>query len=214
MSKYLKKGDKPTEVLRMQEHYAQTAVAKPGKAIGSTGWKADIAEAIIRDMVNAKGVTTVGDLYVRKQDKDDLKVKLKDGSYAIIEIKHGGGSLAYADKNQPEFPSTDRSYCLQGVDWVIYRHKAEPEMRRTKMALEYRVATTEDFLDMLEEYCHGPKSGGWNTAVKFNNPTHTAINIQSQYVERFWEGLQDDDRAMTLWDWSYEVLGRDLRWDW
>lgn len=213
--KYLNKADKPAEVLRMQEHYAQTAVPKDGKSKGSTGWKQDIMEGIIRDMTNAKGVTTVDDLYVRKAGKDDLKVKLKDGSYATIEIKHGGGSIAYAvNASLPSFPTTDRSYCLQGVDWVIYHIEADPTMRRTKVALEYRVAKAEDFLDMLEEYCHGPKSYGWSTAVKFNNASHTAINIQWTYVKNFWDGLKDDPRAMTLWDWSYEVLGRDLRWDW
>ena len=212
---YMKKADKPEQVERMKQHYADTAIAKEGKKQGSTGWKADIMEGVIRDMTMAKGITTVDNLYVRKAGKDDLKVKLKDGTYAVIEIKHGGGSLAYAENaGLPEFPTTDRSYCLNGVDWVIYHRTADPNMKRTKIAREYMVARAEDFMDMLEEYCHGPKAQGWSTAVKFNNATHTAINIQWSYLDQFWAGLQNDDRAMCLWDWSYEVLGRDLRWDW
>lgn len=215
VSNYLKKADKPVEAARMEQHYAQTAIPRAGKSKGSTGWEDNTMEGVIRDMTLAKGVTTTDGLYVRTFKQEDLKVKLKDGTWAVIEIKHGGGSIAYAERaDLPEFPSTDRSYCLQGVDWVIYRYRADVTLRRTQVALEYRVARKEDFLDMLEEYAHGPRSGGWNTAVKFNNKTHTAINIQSPYVKNFWEGLKDDPRTMTLWDWSYEVLGRDLRWDW
>lgn len=216
MSKtYLKKADKQAEVARMEDHYAQTAVPRGEHKWGSKGWKDNIMEGVIRDMTNARGITTVEDLYVRKAKEHDLKVQLKDGSYAILEVKHGGGSLAYAvNASLPQFPSTDRSYCLKGVDWVVYHVEADPTKKRTAVALEYRVAKTEDFLDMLEEYCHGPKAQGWSTAVKFNNASHTAINIQWTYVKQFWAGLQDDERSMCLWDFCTDVLGRDPRWEW
>lgn len=212
-STYMNRQRKAELKVETDRHYAQQGMEHDGKQ-GSTGWKQVLCERNVRDMVLAKGITTSGSMYKRGVNKDDILVQDKDGNWIHIEVKHGAGALAYAcTLGIKEFTSRERDMCLQDVDWVIYRLEADPELRRTKMALEYRVCTREDFLDMLEEYCHGPKAAGFQTATKLSRE-NKQINIQSQYVKKFWEGLQDDPRAMTLWDWSFEVLGRDLRWDW
>ena len=82
------------------------------------------------------------------------------------------------------------------------------------MADRYIVATREDFLDMLEEYCHGSRRSGWETATKFNNTSRTAINIQSQYVDEFYEGLESElgGRTMSAYEFCVNILGREPRW--
>lgn len=187
---------------------------KPKKTRPSTGADHKEQEVIIRDMINAEGITRSGDMRCRGINRDDCRVKDAEGNWLHVEIKHGGGSLAYADKLDMEvIEELDRDLCLLGQDWVIYCNVATIKSR-AEIAFTYRVARRDDFLDMLEEYCHGPKSKGWTTAVKFNNGTHTAINIQSKYVPQFWDGLEEDPRTMSLRDWCWEVLGRSPRWDW
>lgn len=187
---------------------------KPKKTRPSTGADSKEQEVIIRDMINAEGITRSGDMRCRGINQDDCRVKDKLGNWIHVEIKHGGGSIAYADKLGMEvFEDRDRDLCLVGQDWVIYCVDASIKSR-ARIAFTYRVARRDDFLDMLEEYCHGPKAAGWETAVKFNNASHTAINIQSRYIKQFWAGLQDDPRSMSLKTWCWRILGRSPRWDW
>lgn len=208
MSKKMNRAEKLDMVEQVKLYYAHT------QAKGSTGSPMQVCESVIRDMLNARGIQYATDMYSRGLDKDDVHVKGADGQWLNVEIKHGAGALAYAERCGIEkFTSRDRDLCLQGVDYVIYCLTANPDARRTRMATEYRVSTREDFLDMLEEYCHGPKAAGFWTATKFSKEGKQ-INIQTTYVKSFWAGLQNDDRAMCLWDFCTDVLGRDPRWDW
>jgi hypothetical protein len=165
-------------------------------------------------MVLVKGIKTTGSMYKRGVNKDDILTQDRNGNWLHLEVKHGAGAIAYACTLGIErFDSRDRDLCMQGVDYVIYRLEADPDMKRTKMALEYVVCSRTDFLDMLEEYCHGPRAMGFQTATKFAKDGQQ-INIQSQYVKKFWDAMRKDDRVMCLWDFCTGVLGRDPRWDW
>ena len=188
-------------------------VIRPNKSKASTGVDAKRAERDLRDMLNVDGITYSGDLRARGANRDDIFTRDRHGNKLTIEVKHGGGSIAYACTLDMEcFDERDRDLCLVGVDYVVYRVKADLT-NRFKMARGYMVATRDDFLDMLEEYCHGKRGGSWETATKFNNSTKTAINIQSMYIEQFWTGMQSDPRAMCLWDFCTNILGRDPRWE-
>lgn len=182
----------------------------------STGVKAKDKETIIRDMTLVNGITWSTDLRARSCHKDDIRTRTEDGEDVVIEVKHGGGALAYACTYELEcFESTDRDLCLPGVDYVCYHESAKSVSNdRHEIADEYIVATREDFLDMLEEYCHGPRTCGWRTAVKFGNSDRNTIQIQSQYTKQFFEGLQSElgARTMTLYTFCVEVLGREPRW--
>jgi len=208
VSKKMKRAEKLDMVEQVKQHYAHA------QEQGSTGSPMQVCEGIIRDMLNARGIQYATDMYARGYKQDDARVKDADGQWLNVEIKHGGGAIAYAERcGIAKFTSRDRDLCLQGVDYVVYCLTANPDAKRTKMATEYRVSTREDFLDMLEEYCHGPKAMGFQTATKFSKEGRQ-INIQTTYLKSFWEGLQDDPRAMVLWDFCTDVLGRDPRWDW
>lgn len=211
----LTKASKPEAVAAFKTRIDREKVTiKPKKTRPSTGADAKENEVIIRDMVNAEGITRSGDLRARGTNREDCRVKDKDGNWLRVEIKHGGGSIAYADVENGEFFETrDRDLCLVGQDWVIYCIDAKTK-RRGAIAFTYRVSTRDDFLDMLEEYCHGPRTAGFQTATKFNNTSQTAINIQSKYLKQFWDGLQNDRRSMSLKTWCWRVLGRSPRWDW
>lgn len=182
------------------------------KAKGSTGEDQKEREQDVRDMLNQDGIQYSTDLRARRSDRSDIVVKDKNGNWVHIEVKHGAGALAYADTfNLKLFTTKDRDLCLADADYVVYSYTAT-EKRRTRIAKYYRVAKREDFLDMLEEYCHGNRSHGWNTAVAFAK-SRAQLNIQSQYAERFWEAMRRDERTMCLWDFCQIVLGRDPRWD-
>lgn len=193
---------------KSEQHY----MAQQAK--GSTGSEADLCERIIADMLNKDGITTTGGMFKQGFNRADVRVKDSEGNWVNVEVKHGGGAIAYAFLcGKEKFDSRDRDDCLIGADWVVYHLQADHNRARTKMVLEYRVSTREDFLDMLEEYCHGPRSAGFQTATKFSKDG-VQINIQSAYIKQFWAGLQDDPRAMILWDFCTDILGRDPRWDW
>lgn len=184
---------------------------KPGKTRPSTGADDKRAERDIRDMLLLEGIAWSRDLRARSINRDDIKTRDADGNQVVIEVKHGGGALAYASQYDLEsFDTRDRDLCLQGVDYVAYCLTADIT-DRAAIACTYRVARREDFLDMLEEYCHGKRKGGWDTATKFNNATHTAIQIQSMYKKEFWNGMRRDPRTMTLMDFCLTVLGRKPR---
>lgn len=201
----MKKVEKLEKVAQARDHYAAQA------AKGSTGSDMSLCETIVRDMLQARGT---GDLYARKLGQADVRVRTAEGECLTVEVKHGAGAIAYAEINgQAVFTTRSPELCLKGVDYVVYARYARPDARRTEMAMDYMVSTREDFLDMLVEYCHGPRGAGFETATKFSKEGKQ-INIQSAYVDRLWEGMQDDDRAMCLWDFCTEVLGRDPRWDW
>ena len=183
-----------------------------GKTRPSTGADCKARERDIRDMLNVDGITYSGDLRARGANRDDIFTRDRHGNKIVIEVKHGGGALAYACNYDFEiFETRTPDLCLQGVDYVVYNVTASLT-KRTKMALEYRVSTRADFLDMLEEYCHGKRSGGFETATKFSKGG-AQINIQSQYLTQFWDGLRNDSRSMCLWDFCTKVLGRDPRWE-
>lgn len=212
-STYMNRQLKAEMKVKTDLHYAQQGIGHDGKQ-GSTGWKQVLCERNVRDMVLAKGIKTTASMFKRGVNKDDILTQDRQGNWLHLEVKHGAGALAYAcTLGIEKFTSRDRDLCLQGVDWVIYRLEADPELKRTRMATEYRVCSREDFLDILEEYCHGPKAAGFMTATKFAKDGQQ-INIQSQYVKQFWAGLQNDDRTMCLWDFCTDILGRDPRWDW
>lgn len=181
----------------------------------STGVGAKDKEIILRDMLNKEGITWSGDLRARACNRDDITTTDAQGNEYHLEVKHGGGTLAYASKYGLEcFESRDRDLCLIGEDYVIYHKKAdEVSNDRHEIADEYLVASREDFLDMLEEYCHGKRKGGWETAVKFGNADHDTINIQSQYVEEFYDGLLCElgARTMSLYEFCVTILGREPR---
>ena len=178
----------------------------------STGADCKARERDIRDMLNVEGITYSGDLRARGANRDDICTRDRYGNKLTIEVKHGGGALAYACNYDFEtFETRDRDLYLVGADYVIYNITATTT-RRTLMALDYRVSTRDDFLDMLEEYCHGPKAQGFETATKLSKGG-AQINIQSKYLDKFWNGLKDDPRAMCLWDFCTTILGRDPRWE-
>lgn len=208
------KSVKLSRTARMAAVIALFARLQAEAEAGSTAAAHKAADVVLRDMVNAEGVTYSGDFRCREAGREDARVKLADGTWANLEFKHGGGALAYADVcGMTEFTERTRDLLLQNADWVVYNIKPTEGFKRTTMALEYRVSTKEDFLDMLEEYCHGPRAKGIFTATKFSKEG-TQINIQSKYLKEFWEGLQDDPRTMCLWDFCTDYLGRDPRWDW
>lgn len=182
----------------------------------STGVHSKDKEIVIRDMVNKEGITWSGDLRSRSWNKDDIYTSDAQGHEYCLEVKHGGGALAYASKYGLEkFESRDRDLCLLGVNYVIYHKNAtEVSNDRHEIADEYLVASREDFLDMLEEYCHGIRKAGWETAVKFGNADHDTINIQSQYLEEFYNGLLCElgARTMSLYEFCVTILGREPRW--
>jgi hypothetical protein len=182
------------------------------KAKRSTGADQKAREIDIRDMLNAEGISYSGDLRARSTNRSDLRVKDAEGMWIDIEVKHGAGAIAYADEGEV-FTNADRirENCLKGVDWVVYCLTADLTDRHD-IAKQYRVSTREDFLDILEEYCHGPKAIGFMTSTKLSKED-TQINIQSMYVKQFWDGLKSDDRAMSLWTFCYTVLGRKPRWN-
>lgn len=182
----------------------------------STGVGAKDKEIIIRDMLNKAGIAWSGDLRARSVNRDDIMTSDAAGNSYHLEVKHGGGSIAYASMYGLEsFDSRDRELCLYGVDYVIYHVKADSVSNdRHDIADEYIVATRDDFLDMLEEYCHGKRAHGWDTAVKFGNADHDCINIQSQYINEFFNGLLSElgARTMSLYEFCVSVLGREPRW--
>lgn len=183
----------------------------------STGVEAKDKEIVIRDMVLKEGITWSTDLRCRAANRDDIFTSTESGETLCIEVKHGGGSLAYASQYQLKyFTSRDRDLCLPGVDYVVYYVNAKDidSTDRETIADEYMVATRDDFLDLLVEYCHGKRSGGWETAVKFGNAKQNCINIQSTYIQPFMEGLVQElgERTMSLREFCTSVLGREPRW--
>ncbi len=185
-------------------------------AKGSTGGRAKDREIVWRDMLNKRGITWSGDLRARGLNREDIVTSTEDGEQIVVEVKHGGGALAYAvTYNLESFDSRDRELCLRGVDYVLYCKTAEGSDDRHDMADRYIVATREDFLDMLEEYCHGSRRSGWETATKFNNSSRTAIQIQSMYIDEFFTGLESElgNRTMSAYEFCTTVLGREPHWE-
>ena len=182
------------------------------KAKGSTGEDGKARERDFRDMSNVAGITYSGDLKGRSINRGDITTHDAKGNMLTLEVKHGGGAIAYAEVFKlEEFSERTPEMCLKGVDWVIYCDRADITDRH-EMAKTYRVCTREDFIDMLIEYCHGPKAAGFLTATKFSKGC-TQINIQSKYVKQFWDGMRNDPRTMSYWTFCYTVLGRKPRWN-
>lgn len=185
---------------------------------GSTGVRAKGAEIVLRDMLNAEGIAWTGDFRARHQNREDIAVKDKNGVTIHIEVKHGGGALAYASQYDLEvFDSTDRDLCLKYADYVAYykdARKLDLEDRES-LADQFIVSTKEDFLDMLEEYCRGKRAHGWDTAVRLNSYGEQ-ISIQGAYAESLYEGLESElgNRTVSLREFCSEVLGREPRMHW
>ena len=208
MSDKMTKAKKAEMVAFILSYYAKLFAAH------STGADQQLCEVIIRDMLDALGIQYLNDMFHRGYKEQDVHVRTRDGKWLNLEVKHGAGALAYAERaGLQQFTSRDRDLCLKGVDYVIYRIKATPDLDRYGFANRYRVATREDFLDMLEEYGHGPKAQGFFTATKLSKHG-TQINIQSTYVRNFWDGMKNDPRSMRLYDFCLDVLGRAPRMDW
>lgn len=183
----------------------------------STGVAMKDKEIVIRDMLLKAGITWSTDLRCRAASRDDIFTTTENGEQLCIEVKHGGGSIAYASQYElARFETRDRELCLPGVDYVVYYVNAAgiDSTDRETIADEYMVATRDDFLDLLVDYCHGKRSGGWETAVKFGNAEQNCINIQSAYIKPFMEGLVSElgERTMSLREFCESVLGREPRW--
>ena len=187
------------------------------KKRNSTGVHCKDKEIVIRDMLLKEGIAWSTDLRSRAVNRDDIFTSTENGEQLHLEVKHGGGSIAYASEYMLErFETRDRDLCLHGVDYVIYYVKADDidSNDRETIADEYMVATRDDFLDLLVEYCHGKRSQGWETAVKFGNAQQNCINIQSTYTQQFMDGLVSElgERTMSLREFCESVLGREPRW--
>ena len=214
---------KPAEVVKMDARMFAEAHKNDGTGKrNSTGIGGKNCEAVIRDMVLKEGITWSRDLRARSQNRGDIVTTDASGKKITIEVKTGAGALAYASQYDIEFfddnDIDNLDIMLPGVDYVAYYVNGNEVDcdDREGIADDFIIATRENFIALLIDYCHGKRSSGWRTAVKFNNASRTAVNIQSTYTEAFYNGMvcELDSRTVTLRQFADDVLGRPLRMEW